>query len=411
VLTYSLQICRIAKGAVLYIDTPEILQQFTQRASQACCIAIDTEFIREKTYYPRLCLIQLAARFASDEEYAIVDPLAISDLGPLRELLDNPQIVKVFHSCDQDVAILYHELGCLPKPLFDTQRAAQLLGHVQQIGLSAMVKAYCDIRMDKTDTYTDWAQRPLTETQLEYAYNDVRYLPRIYEIMYSELSELGRLSWLDEEFSRLSNEATYQSEICDAWKRVKHASSLKPRQLNALRELAAWRERVAQQRDYPRKWIISDEMLVEIARRLPQTSDELYHVRGAREKLSPSWVSAILHPVHVSRAMPSNEWPELDRVNVARRPRQAQLDLLTALVHQRASENRIAHGILASHDDIVSLASGKRDKLEVLKGWRREMVGAELVELLEGSIGLSLEGGRLRVTPLEPLEYGNLTNG
>jgi ribonuclease D len=389
------------KGAALYIKTPEALAGFVQRASLASVLAVDTEFIREKTYYPRLCLVQLAARFDADEEYVLVDPLAIADISALNELFCDTRIVKVFHSCDQDVAILYHDLGCIPTPIFDTQRAAQLLGHVQQIGLGPMVRAYCGIRMDKGDTFTDWAQRPLRATQLRYAYDDVRYLPRIYQTMRTDLIELGRLSWLDEEFARLSDPETYAYDIHDAWRKVKHSANLKPRQLNALRELALWREKTAQERDYPRKWIVSDDILVEVARRLPASSDELYQVRGVREKLSRGWVEALLAAIRTAEQVPASEWPEPPRQIHGRRAEAAQIDLITTLVHQRAFENRIVSNILASPDEIVSLASGQRRGLKVLQGWRRAMVGAELEELLDGRICLSLEDGSLKVTRMD----------
>jgi ribonuclease D len=382
----------------LYVDNDEALRGLEKSIAKASVVALDTEFIREKTYYPQLCLIQVAARFPNDEKYAIIDPLTISDLTPIKSLFTNENIVKVLHAGDQDLAIFYQILGVLPKPLFDTQRAANLLGYTQQIGLAAMVKAYCDIKLDKTDTFSNWGQRPLTQTQIAYAYDDVRYLPRIYEAMHAALKQKNRLSWLDDEFSRLTDPATYEIDVRGVWRRVRRSSALRPVQLCALRELAAWRELTAQKKDYPRKWVATDELLLEIARRMPQTLDELYMVRNARDKLGKQWAHQALAAVHLAQALPPDEWPLAEHNPSRRGPKTAQIDMLNTLVHLRASENSIAPAILASHDDLVALACGQRSNLEILKGWRKDIIGLELIELLEGKLSLRLDGDNLKVT-------------
>ena len=220
----------------------------------APCVAIDTEFMRERTYFARLCLIQLA----SDDVAAIVDPLAISDLAPLRELLTDPDVVKVFHAGSQDLEIFYRLFEVATAPIFDSQIAATLAGFPQQVGYGALVKEVMGVTLDKGDTYTDWAKRPLSETQVEYALNDVRYLPEIRRRLLAEMEREGRIDWLAADFARLEDPATYEVAPRELWRRVKRVSSLNRRQLAVAREVTAWREIEAQRRDVPKRWVVGD---------------------------------------------------------------------------------------------------------------------------------------------------------
>ncbi len=380
----------------MYIDNQESLEAFVERARSSSVLAIDTEFLREKTYYARLCLLQLA----TDEEVAIVDPFAVDDLHVLVPLLSDPGIVKLFHAGGQDLEILYREVGMLPEPIFDTQVAAALLGHTQQIGYGALVHSICGVNLKKVDSYTDWSRRPLSESQLDYAADDVAYLPGIYREMCAMLDERGRRDWLAPDFAELSDPARYEADPRQRFRRLKRVSSLSRRQLSAAREVAAWREEQAARRDVPRKWVITDEQIVEACKREARTIDELFMVRGMREKLPTRDARAVAALVARGLDAPQDEWPVLDRASKSEPNVDAQLDLMEAVVRLRARENGIALQTLASRDDLARLARGYRDDVDVLRGWRRSMVGEELLELLAGRLALRLDVAELRVEPV-----------
>ncbi len=380
----------------MYIDNQESLEAFVERARSSSVLAIDTEFLREKTYYARLCLLQLA----TDEEVAIVDPFAVDDLHVLVPLLSDPGIVKLFHAGGQDLEILYREVGMLPEPIFDTQVAAALLGHTQQIGYGALVHSICGVNLKKVDSYTDWSRRPLSESQLDYAADDVAYLPGIYREMCAMLDERGRRDWLAPDFAELSDPARYEADPRQRFRRLKRVSSLSRRQLSAAREVAAWREEQAARRDVPRKWVITDEQIVEACKREARTIDELFMVRGMREKLPTRDARAVAALVARGLDAPQDEWPVLDRASKSEPNVDAQLDLMEAVVRLRARENGIALQTLASRDDLARLARGYRDDVDGLRGGRRSMVGEELLELLAGRLALRLDGAELRVEPV-----------
>ncbi|MDR3308096.1 MAG: ribonuclease D [Coriobacteriales bacterium] len=377
-----------------YITDPTDLSLFLEECKRTSLLALDTEFIREKTYYPQLCLIQLA----NGSDCAILDPFALDDFSALKGILLDTSVTKVVHAGDQDCGILYHELGCLPRPVFDTQRAAMLFGYSPQLGLAALVKAFCAVKLDKGDALTDWTRRPLTNAQVEYALNDVRYLPQIFLTMHTKLTASGRIEWLREDLERLSDEGFYLIEPGERWKKVKHTASLSPRQLAIVKEVAAWRELTAQKKDYPRKWVLTDELVVEIAKRGPTTMDDLFQIRGMRDKLGDRWSQEVIAAVQRGRANPPEFWPQRGREGDRERDCRDALDLMSALVYLRAKENHLATALLASHEELVRIACGDRDEARVLKSWRREIVGEELLKLLDGEIALSLSNNRLKVT-------------
>ena len=380
----------------MYIDNQETLEAFVERARTSSVLAIDTEFLREKTYYARLCLLQLA----TDDEVAIVDPFAVSDLHVLVPLLADRGIVKLFHAGGQDLEILYREVGMLPEPIFDTQVAAALLGHTQQIGYGALVHSVCGVNLKKVDSYTDWSRRPLSDSQLEYAADDVVYLPGIYREMCAMLDARGRREWLAPDFAELSDPARYEADPRQRFRRLKRVSSLSRRQLSAAREVAAWREEEAARRDVPRKWVITDEQIVEACKREARSIDELFMVRGMREKLPTRDARAVAALLRKGLDAPQDQWPVLDRAAKSEPNVDAQLDLMEAVVRLRARENGIAMQTLASRDDLARLARGYAEEVDVLRGWRRAMVGDELLELLAGRLALSLGEEGLRVTPV-----------
>ena len=381
----------------MYIADQVSLEAFARSAEGARVLAVDTEFLREKTYYPKLCLLQLSA----DDRVVVVDPFAIESLEPLAPVFANKGIVKLFHAGGQDLEIILHEMGMLPTPIFDTQVAAALLGHTQQIGLASLIHAELGVQLRKIDSFTDWSQRPLSESQLNYAAEDVIYLPQLYRQMKAKLEEKGRLEWLARDFEEMSDPAHYQVDERQRYKRLKRVTSLSRRQLGAAREMAAWRELTAQKRDLPRKWVITDEQIVEACKREPRTIDELYMVRGMREKLPIRDARKVLSLIVSALDAPPDAWPELDRPGKSERNVDFQLDLMMSLVRLRSKESGIAIPTLASHDDLVRVARGYRDDVELLRGWRRAIVGEELLDLLEGRIRLSLDDGALKVERID----------
>jgi ribonuclease D len=381
-----------ALPAVYVTDAPS-LRELVEQLRSAPAVAIDTEFMRERTYFARLCLIQLA----SDDVAAIVDPLAIDDLSPLKALLTDPQVVKVFHAGSQDLEIFYRLFGVATAPVFDSQVAATLAGFPQQVGYGALVKDVMGVTLDKGDTYTDWAKRPLSATQVEYALNDVRYLTEIRRRLLSEMEREGRIDWLAADFSRLEDPATYEVVPRELWRRVKRVSSLNRRQLAVAREVAAWREEEAQRRDVPKRWVVGDESIIEIARRTPKTAEELLAIRGVADKIGRGAQQGLLSAVAAGVAVPDADLPSLEK---RRRPVgdvDGAVDLMIALVRLRAREHGVAMPLMASRDDLERLAAGEKEASPLLEGWRKKMVGDELVALLEGRLELKLENGVLVV--------------
>ena len=380
-------------------DTPSLVD-LVQQLRTAPCVAIDTEFMRERTYFARLCLIQLA----SDDVAAIVDPLAIGDLSPLRELLVDPAVVKIFHAGSQDLEIFYRLFGVATAPVFDSQIAATLAGFPQQVGYGALVKEVMGVTLDKGDTYTDWAKRPLSDTQVEYALNDVRYLTEIRRRLLAEMEREGRIEWLAADFSRLEDPATYEVVPRELWRRVKRVSSLNRRQLAVAREVAAWREIEAQRRDVPKRWVVGDESIIEIARRAPKTGEELCAIRGVADKVGRGAHAGLLGAVADGLAVTDDDLPSL---NKRRRPVgdvDAAVDLMIAVVRLRAREHGVAMPLMASRDDLERLAAGEKEASPLLEGWRKKMVGDELVALLEGRLQLRLAAGALVIEPADKVE-------
>ena len=377
----------------VYVTDTQSLRELVEQLRSAPAVAIDTEFMRERTYFARLCLIQLA----SDDVAAIVDPLAIDDLSPLKALLTDPKVVKVFHAGSQDLEIFYRIFGVATAPVFDSQVAATLAGFPQQVGYGALVKDVMGVTLDKGDTYTDWAKRPLSATQVEYALNDVRYLTEIRRRLLSEMEREGRIDWLAADFSRLEDPATYEVVPRELWRRVKRVSSLNRRQLAVAREVAAWREEEAQRRDVPKRWVVGDESIIEIARRAPKTADELLAIRGVADKIGRGAQQGLLSAVAAGVAVSDADLPSLEK---RRRPVgdvDGAVDLMIALVRLRAREHGVAMPLMASRDDLERLAAGEKEASPLLEGWRKKMVGDELVALLEGRLELRLERGVLVV--------------
>ncbi len=377
----------------MYIASQHDLEEFVARAKSSSVLAIDTEFLREKTYYPKLCLIQMA----TDDESVIIDPFAVEDLKVLAELFADERIVKIFHAGYQDLEIILYEVGTLPKPIFDTQVAAALLGQTQQIGYASLVHSVCGVKLKKVDSFTDWSARPLSDSQLKYAEADVRYLPKMYRRMVEELEAKGRLSWLEADFAEMSNPETYLVDEQNRFRKLKHIMQLSRRQMAAAREMTAWREIEARKRNVPRKWILTDEQIVEACKREPRTIDDLFMVRGFRERVTTRDARELIALVVAALDSSPEAWPEITQPNRAEPNVDAQVDLLMSIVRLRAKQNDIAVPTLANHSDLVAIARGHYEGVDIMKGWRRDIVGNELVDLLEGRIVLSISNGKVRV--------------
>lgn len=381
----------------MYVDDEAGLRTLVEKMRGAEFIAIDTEFMREKTYYARLCLIQLA----TDDVAAIVDPLAVDDLSPLAEVLFDEHTVKLLHAGQQDMEIFYFLFDRAPRPVFDTQIAATIAGFPQQVGYGALVHDMLGVTLDKSDTYTDWSKRPLSDTQVEYALNDVRYLPELYSRLKTKLERESRVEWLAPDFERMEDSRTYRSEPLQYWRRLKRLKSLNRRQLGVLQHVAAWREIEAQRRDTPRKWVLGDESLIEIARRGPTTRDELRAVRGVKDKLPGAVYDSLLTSVREGLALAEEELPLLERGTRFHNDTEGAADLMAALVRVRAKQHGVAVPLLAARKDLDRLAAGEREGNPLLEGWRRQMIGNELVQLMDGRLALSIENGALNVRRID----------
>ncbi len=378
---------------MLYISTHKALEELVQRAASSSVLAIDTEFMREKTYFPKLCLLQLA----TDDEVAIVDPFTCGKLDVLAPLLRDEAIVKLFHAGSQDIEILLREAGCTPWPVFDTQIAAALLGQSHQAGFGSLVHTMCGVRLKKRDSYTDWSKRPLADSQIRYAADDVIYLPQLYAIMRAQLEEKGRLGWLDAEFRELTDPARYEADPRERYERLKRVNQLSGAQLAAAREVAAWREVAARKRNIPRKWVMGDEEIVEACKREATDIDELFMVRGVKQHVCTRDAREVVALIAKGLSLPAEEWPHMGNPQHNEPNVDAALDLMQALVRLRAKENGIAMQTLASHGDLCQVARGHAERSEVMRGWRRELVGDDLTALLDGRVSLRLDGNELVV--------------
>ncbi len=354
-------------------------------------LAVDTEFIREKTYWPKLCLIQLATA----DEIAVVDPLTQINMQALIELFSSPQIVKVFHASQQDIEVLYYSLGCMPAPVFDTQIACEFLGQRPQLGYGALVQAYCSKQLPKAASLTDWSLRPLSEKELAYAENDVRYLPGIYATMQERLQELGRLAWVAPEMEALTRPERYLREPYEAYKRLRKSNGLTRRQLAVAKELAAWREELAAKQDIPRKWLMRDEVIVELCKRCPTSAAELARTRGCQQ-LSVKDTEAILEAIRRGLAMPADKLPEIKRRTRPSTEQDSVADLMYALIRVIAQACDIAPQLIATRDDLYDFAAGASN-CSLRQGWRYELAGKKLEKLLSGELGLTVHGERVEV--------------
>lgn len=375
----------------------------TQDLAAACSrlanhpfVTVDTEFMRETTYYPKLCLIQLAG----PEEGVLVDPLADDlDLAPFLELMADPAVVKVFHSARQDLEIVWNLGRVIPAPLFDTQVAAMVCGYGDSVSYEQLVNDLAKARIDKSSRFTDWSRRPLSEAQLSYALSDVTHLVKVYEALEEELQRTGRTEWLAEEMAVLTSPETYRMDPANAWKRLV-GRLRKPREIAVLMEVAAWREREAQSRDVPRNRVIKDDAIVDLATSAPRSIEALGRLRSIPNGFERSRVGAdILAAVERGLALDPKDIPAVDRPR-SRGGTGAVVELLKVLLKAVAEGERVAPKILATVDELEAIAEDDDADVPVLRGWRRKLFGEQALALKNGRLGLSIDGGRVVVQPV-----------
>ncbi len=381
------------------VETNEALAAFLTELGSAPYLALDTEFLRDQTYYPKLCLIQVAAPGIE----GIIDPLAPEmDLKPFYELIARPDIVKVMHAARQDIEIFFLQGGVLPNPLFDSQIAAMVCGFGDAASYETLARKIAHVEIDKSARFTDWSHRPLSKRQLEYALADVTHLRVIYEWMKTKLEKTGRFAWVAEEVSALQDPSLYKLDPDLAWKRLKPRTSNK-RFLGVLAALASWREREAQARDIPRGRVLKDEALTEIAAHPPETAEALERIRAvpkgfANSKLGKGLMEAIA--AGMTAAPPDGAVSE-SKQRRRREPSPAVVDLLKTLLRLRAEAAGVAPRLIANAEDIERLAAGEDDEVGALRGWRNEVFGKDAIAMRNGDLAIALENGEAVVVELE----------
>lgn len=374
-----------------YIETPVALAAFCTELKGSPWVALDTEFMREKTYYPKLCLVQVGV----PGRYACIDPQAIDNLEPLYELLYDTAITKVLHACSQDLEIFVHRTGRVPTPIFDTQLAAPLLGLAEQIGYGNFIHEVLGVELDKAQARTDWSRRPLSAAQLAYAADDVRYLADAYPKITARLGEQGRLNWLEAEFAPYERVERYQTDPSEAWQRLRGLEKLRPKALSIVQQLARWREQQAQEKDLPRNWVLKDEVIVDIARLAPQKPEALGAIRGLPQKTLERHGETLLALVRDSAAQTPTPLPGYTRHTRATVAEEALTDILQAALRLLADNHDINNAIIASRKDLLALI--RNENTPLLRGWRRKIAGEALQALRDGQRRIVVREGQVEI--------------
>jgi len=370
------------------------LAEFCARLAGADFITVDTEFMRERTYWPQLCLIQVAG----PDVASTIDPLAPGmDLKPLLDLLYDPRLLKVFHAARQDLEIFFHMTGAVPHPLFDTQVAAMVCGYGEAASYETLASQLAKARIDKSARFTDWSMRPLSDRQVEYALADVTHLRQVYAALARRLTATGRAGWLGEEMATLIDPATYRLDPETSWMRFKPKNP-KPRYLAVLKEVAAWREREAQKRDIPRNRIIRDESVVEIAAHPPRTLDDMARLRGMSKGFAEGRLGQdLLNAIERGIALPDAQVPRLDPTPELPGGLGATVDLLKVLLKMKCEAAGVAQKLVATTADLELVAADDDAEVPALRGWRRELFGRAAIDLKHGRLALGLDGRRPKI--------------
>ncbi|WP_085836433.1 ribonuclease D [Aquimixticola soesokkakensis] len=386
---------------MITITTTEGLAAYCEMAAQAPYVTVDTEFLRERTYYSKLCLVQLAvpprAGLSTEDEAVLVDPLAKGiDLQPLYDLMADTRVVKVFHAARQDLEIFYIQGKVLPEPLFDTQVAAMVCGFGEQVGYETLVRKIAKEGLDKTSRFTDWSRRPLTDAQKTYALADVTHLRQIYEFLAGEIEKSGRQKWVAEELTILTSPETYVVEPEQAWKRVKTRTT-SGKFLAAVKELAAFRESYSQSRDIPRSRVYKDDALLELASTKPKSSEDLNRSRLLlREARKGDIADGILAAIAKAAAYRTEDMPKVDESRDKLQVNPALADMLRVLLKAKSDNANVAAKLIASASELDMIAAGERH-VPSLKGWRAEVFGNDALRLCKGELALAVKGQRVEV--------------
>ena len=373
------------------------LAEACNRLTNEKFLSIDTEFMREKTYYPQLCLIQIAG----EKEAIIIDALAKDiNLNPVLELMENKTITKVFHACRQDMEIFYNLNHKIPSPIFDTQIGAMVCGYGESIGYDKLVRQITGIQIDKSSRFTDWSYRPLSKQQLSYALSDVTHLRTVFEALSSQLEKSGRIKWLDEEFKTVLNPETYNTPLDKSWKRLKVKTG-KPRFLILIRELCAFREREAQNRNVPRNRVIRDDILLDIAARSPRSPSDLAKVRNLTTQFSQGKLGeSILRVVEAANQISDSDAPRLEKSDYFQHQKSALVDLLKVLLKLKSENFNVAQKLIANSTDLEAIAHNNKANVLALTGWRKDIFGEDALSLKAGKIALSASNGKIELIRL-----------
>ncbi|WP_373502410.1 ribonuclease D [Aestuariivirga sp.] len=384
------------------ITTTESLETLCSQLSNEAFVTVDTEFMRESTYWPDLCLIQVAGETLN----GLIDPLAPGlDLKPFFDLMNNADVLKVFHAARQDIEIMVHRAGIVPHPVFDTQIAAMVCGFGDQVGYEAIVRRLAKAQIDKSSRFTDWSRRPLSEKQLVYALADVTHLRVVYESLKTELDRNGREHWLREEMNILTNPATYRTEPEDAWKRIKVRLRSK-KQLGVLVQVAAWRELEAREKNVPRSRILKDDAVAEVATQMPQTREALNQLRALPRGMGTSRIGdALLTAVKAGLGMDPKSLPQPDDGRDDQsEATQAAAEVLKLALKVVCEKEGIAPKLVASSSDIEAVAESDDADVHLMKGWRRELFGDLALAIKRGEAVIGFERGRVRVLSAAPVQ-------
>ena len=377
-----------------YIDSNDGLARFCARIGEASYCVVDTEFIRESTYYPELALIQIA----SGDQLACIDPLAITEFAPLAELLVKPDLLKVFHSPSQDLEILYQKFGSVPTPVFDTQLAAAVLGYNHQVSYADLVQQITGVTLDKKHTRANWLRRPLSLDELNYAMDDVRHLMAVYEALNQKLDSTRRSSWIEKDLRAMSDSENYQVDKSQLWRRLKGVLKLKGEKLQIASDLCRWREDLAQRQNRPRRWIAKDDALVEIARQKPENSEALTRIPELSEKTARRYGDELLKIIAQAERVDPAQWPQHDKFRSLSKKQLALGDCLMALCRKLADQNQIALATLATRKDIDNLILNQKSS-RLTQGWRFSMAGEQLLEFIHGQSAISVDNEDLKLDP------------
>lgn len=380
------------------ITATEDLARFCASLATAAYVTVDTEFMRETTYWPKVCLIQVGG----PDEARVIDPLAEGlDLEPLFALLRNKAVLKVFHAARQDLEIFTKLMGEVPAPLFDSQVAAMVCGFGDQVSYEQLVAKLAGAQVDKSSRFTDWARRPLTEKQVRYALGDVTYLRKIYEKLNAKLQKSGRTEWLADEMAILADPATYEVVPENAWKRLKPRTT-KGEYLAVLQAAAAWREVEARNRDIPRQRIVRDETLMEIAAHPPKSADDLERMRGLSKGFAEGKMgTGLLAAIAAKLASPKDTWPVLEREPELPRGIGPLVELLKVLLKLKCDDHDVAQKLLANSSDLDKIAADDKAAVPALQGWRYELFGKDALRLKHGELALAADGARIKIVELK----------